>query len=188
MARRKKAAALDVPATADEARLLIEEYVANERILLKARLTTVMFIDALKSELAEQSAPLVIANQARFDAIKAWWEAGGKEVAGKARSAEVGGAKLGFRLTPHALKLKRGITAESVIAWAKSWLDPRGKDFLRTKEELDKAAIIKAAQADTDLAPILKEQGVTISQTDEFFIDTGFDEDAIKKEVAASCE
>ena len=186
MARRKKAAALDVPATAEEARLLIEQYVAAERAILEAKLGCAIVIDDLKSKLAENVAPLVIANKARFDAIKAWWEAGGKDMAGKARSAEFGGAKLGFRMTPYAVNIRRAIKVETVITWVKGWLDPRANDFLRTKEELDKPAIIKAVQADAELKPVLAAQGVTVAQVDEFFLDTGFDEDAIKKELTAS--
>lgn len=185
MARRKDTAA-PAPANAAEATLMLGEYVAIDRDKALERLAAEAAIDAIKAqrdtrlrELESQAAPL-------FAGLKAWWEAGGKdELAKGKRSAEIAGAKIGIRLAPPKVKLKRGLKAEDVVAWLKGLRWTRAKDFLRTKTELDKQAVIKAVLADEDVAFQLAPS-LTVEQADEFFIDTGLDEDALAKEIAAS--
>jgi phage host-nuclease inhibitor protein Gam len=185
MTRRKQTAA-PAPADAAEATLMIGEFVSIERDRALERLAAEAAIDAIKQqrdarlrELESQAAPL-------FAGLKAWWEAGGKdELAKGKRSAEIGGAKIGIRLTPPAVKLKRGVKLGEVVEWLGSLRWVRARDFLRTKVELDRQAVIKAVQAEQDIAEIFAAR-LTIEQTDEFFIDTGLDEDTLRKEAAAS--
>lgn len=185
MARCKQVAA-PAPANAAEAILMIGEFVAIERDKALARLAAEAAIDRVKAqrdsdlrELEARAAPL-------FAGLKAWWEAGGKdELAKGKRSAEIVGAKIGIRLTPPAVKLKRGVKLGDVIIWLSGLRWARAKDFLRTKIELDKQAVIKAVQADAEIAEKFAAF-LTIEQTDEFFIDTGLDEDELKKELAAA--
>lgn len=185
MPRRKQEAA-PAPANATEATLMIGEYVAIERDKALARLAAEAAIDRIKAqrdnelrELEAQAAPL-------FAGLKAWWEAGGKdELAKGKRSAEIAGAKIGIRLTPPAVKPKRGVKLGDVVTWLGSLRWTRAKDFLRTKVELDRQAVIKAVQADAEIAEKFAAY-LTVEQADEFFIDTGLDEDELKKELAAS--
>lgn len=65
------------------------------------------------------------------------------------------------------MKLKRGVKAADVVAWLRSIRWARAKDFLRTRVDLDRAAVIKAVQ------------------TDEFFINTGIEEEELRKELAS---
>lgn len=177
---RKKQAALPVPATIAEARELAAEYVQDERAALGVRLHHETAIDRLKAERDLVLAGIADAQKPRFAALKAWWEAGGKALAGKGRSAELGGAMLGVRLTTPALKLAKGVILLDLISWLSRVVG--GGTFLRTKTELDKQALIKALVEDRPMAGPLGERGVSISQTDEFFIDTGLDEAAARKE------
>lgn len=184
MPRRKQEAA-PTPANATEATLMIGEFVAIERDKALARLAAEAAIDRIKAqrdnelrELEAQAAPL-------FAGLKAWWEAGGKdELAKGKRSAEIAGAKIGIRLTPPAVKFRRGVKASDVIAWLRDLRWARAKDFLRVKVDLDKQAVIKAVSADEEVGDKFAAH-LIIEQTDEFFIDTGLDEDELKKEVAA---
>lgn len=181
MARRKQAA-LTVPASQSEAIALLAEYRAAERRALELRLGYELQIDKFKTE-RDQVLALIAADQApRFAALKAWWEAGGKELAGKRRSAELAGATLGIRLTPPAVKFAKGINAGRIVDWLGRVVG--GTAFLRTKVELDKPAIIKVLSEDGPMAEPLSNQGVTVIQTDEFFIDTQLDERAIRTELA----
>jgi phage host-nuclease inhibitor protein Gam len=165
---------------------MIGEYVSIERDKALARLAAESAIDRIKAqrdnelrELEAQAAPL-------FAGLKAWWEAGGKdELAKGKRSAEVAGAKIGIRLTTPAVKPKRGVKLGDVVAWLGSLRWARAKDFLRTKVELDRQAVIKAVQADAEIAEKFAAY-LTVEQADEFFMDTGLDGDELKKEVAAS--
>ena len=144
MARRKDTAA-PAPASAEEATLMIGEYVAIERDKALERLAAEVAIDRVKQQRDEKLRELEAQAQPLFAGLKAWWEAGGKDqLAFGRRSASVGGAKIGVRLTPPAVKLKRGVKAGDVVAWLGSIRRARAKDFLRIKVDLDKAAVIKA--------------------------------------------
>ena len=175
---RKKQAVLPVPTTTDGARELMAEYVDAERQIARARLVAEQAIDAVK---AERDALIAIyggPNAQRFAALKAWWEAGGKDLAGRKRSAELAGATLGIRLTTPAVKFAKGVKAEAVLAWLGSIRWSEARRFWRTKTELDKQAIIKGAAADEHVAQVFEGKGVTIVQTDEFFIDCRIEEPA----------
>lgn len=185
MARRKQEAA-PAPADAAEATLMMGEFVAIDREIALERLAAAAAIDKITAQRDARLAELQAQAKPLFAGLKAWWEAGGKEEIAKGkRSAEIAGAKIGIRLTPPKVKLKRGVKAEDVVAWLKAFRWVWAKGFLRTKTELDKQAVIKAVQADPKIAAQLIDR-LTVEQADEFFIDTGLDEDELKKELAAS--
>ncbi|WP_296717788.1 host-nuclease inhibitor Gam family protein [Erythrobacter sp.] len=185
MARRKKTSII-APSDAAEAALMICEYVQLDRDQALEKLAAEDAIDRIKAQRDNRLRQLEAQAADLFAGVKAWWEAGGKdELAKGKRSAEVGGAKIGIRLTPAAVKLVRGVKADAVVSWLKGMRWSRAKDFLRTKTELDKQAVIKAVQADEAIATRFAKH-LTVRQVDEFFIDTGLDEDALRKEAAAS--
>lgn len=185
MPRRKKTAVI-APSDASEATLMIGQFVALEREQLLERLAAEDAIDRIKQQRDERLRELEVKAAEIFAGLKAWWESGGKdELAKGKRSTDIAGAKIGIRLTPAAVKLQRGIKVGDVVAWLKGLRWARAKDFLRTKIELDKQAVIKAVQADEDVAARFA-QHLIVQQVDEFFIDTGLDEDAVRKEAATS--
>jgi len=185
MTRRKKNS-VNAPTSAAEATLMVGEYVAIERDKALERLAAEAAIDKIKQQRDDKLRELEAVAADLFEGLKAWWEAGGKdELAFGKRSGQIGGAKIGIRLTPPAVKLKRGVKAADVVIWLRDLRWARAKDFLRTKVDLDKAAVIKAVQADSEVAEKLAGH-LTIEQTDEFFIDTRIDEDELKKELTAS--
>lgn len=178
---RRKGQVLDVPETAEEARAVMVDYIGDERGALRVALHYEMAIDKLKAERDAVLAGIEAAQKPRFAALKAWWEAGGHKALGDTgRSSQLAGAKIGIRLTPPKVKFPRGIMAEGVVAWLKGlrWSDK--VKFLRTKTELDKQAVIKAVLADAQIAARFAGM-LTVEQTDEFFIDAGLDEDAMRK-------
>ncbi len=183
---RRKDTAHPVPQTEAEARELVNDYVALDRRVLAARLRAEQEIDRIKAERDREIAQYQGAQASWFAAIKAWWEAGGKALAGRGRSAELAGAKIGIRLTPPKVKLARGVKVEAVVFWLGSIRWSRAKEFRRTKVELDKPAVIKAVQTEADIRATFEKQGLTVVQDDEFFIDSGLDEDSLRKELAAS--
>lgn len=185
MPRRKDTAA-PAPTSAAEATLMIGEYVQIERDQTLERLAAEAAIDRIKQQRDQRLRELEAEAQPLFAGLKAWWEAGGKdELAKGKRSAELAGAKIGIRLTPPAVKLKRGVKAADVIAWLRDLRWARAKDFLRMKVDLDKQAVIKAVTADEEICNRFAAH-LYIEQTDEFFIDTGIDEDELAKEIAAA--
>ena len=187
MARRKQEAA-PAPADAAEATLMMGEFVAIERDIALEKLAAAAAIDKIEAQRDARLAELQAQAKPLFAGLKAWWEAGGKEEIAKGkRSAALAGAKIGIRTTPPKVKLKRGVKLGDVIAWLKDLPFGEGTDFLRTKTELDKQAVIKAIHADADPEAIeLFGTRLAVEQADEFFIDTGLDEDELKKELATS--
>jgi phage host-nuclease inhibitor protein Gam len=186
MARRKQEAA-PAPTSTAEATLMVSEFVQIERYKALERLAAEAAIDKIKAQRDQRLAELEAEAKPLFAGLKAWWEAGGKEELAKGkRSAELAGAKIGIRLTPPKVKLPRSFKDADVVAWLKTLHWSRAKDFLRTKIDLDKQAIIKALPADAEALRIFAGAGVSVEQKDEFFIDTGLDEEALKNEITAS--
>jgi len=183
---RRKASAAPAPTSTAEATLMMGEFVQIERDKALERLSAEAAIDRIKAQRDQRLAELEAEAKPLFAGLKAWWEAGGKdELAKGKRSAELGGGKIGIRLTPPAVKFQRGVKPADVIAWLRDLRWARAKDFLRTKIDLDKQAVIKAVSADEEIGDRFAAH-LFVVQTDEFFIDTGLDEDELKKEVAAS--
>ena len=185
--RRKKAEAAIVPANRAEAEAMLQDYVAIERDQLAARLLAEIEIDAIKARRDGRIAELEEERSSIFAGIKAWWEAtGAREVAGNRRSAELANAMIGIRKTPPAVKLARKVKAADVLSWLASLRWSRAKEFRRVKVDLDRQAIIKAVQADPQIRATFLKVGVSVEQVDEFFIDAGLDEEAVRKEIAAA--
>lgn len=182
---RKKSLALPVPETRAAAAELAAEYVTADRRMLEIKVGYELQIDRLKAERDRILAGLATEQQSRFAQLKAWWEAGGKALAGKKRSAEFAGAQIGTRLTPPAVKFAKGVKAENVIAWLKSVRWSKASQLLRTKVELDKPAIIKCVADSQGEQDLLAQAGVTVEQIDEFFIDTGLSEEDARQRLAA---
>lgn len=184
MTRRKKIA-LVVPASAEEATLLLAEYVGRERDALEVRLRAEQRIGAIEAARDVDLARFQAEQEVAFLSLKAWWEAGGRELAKDRRSVELAGAKIGLRLTPPKVKFAKGVKAEAVVTWLRGLRWRRKKDFLRTKVELDKQAIIKAAQDDEAVAKKFVDM-LAVLQDDEFFVDAGLDEDGMRAALAGA--
>lgn len=185
MPRRKQQAA-PAPADVAEATDYLARFVRLERNKLLIRLGAERKIDAIKQERDREVALLADLQTPLFTGLKAWWEAGGKdEIARGKRSAELAGAKIGIRLTPPAVKPRRGVKLADIVTWLQGLRWARKKEFLRPKVKLDKSAVIKAVMADEAIAKRFAAH-LTVEQVDEFFIDTGLDEEALKKDLAAS--
>lgn len=181
---RRKQEALEVPASETEAMELLRSYCDGEHAIMALRLSAEGEMGAIARRRDDALAVIAVEQDKRFRSLKAWWEAGGSKLAGRARSIELTGIRIGLRLTPPKVKFARGVNALAVVEWLKGLRWARKKDFLRTKTELDRQAVIKAALADKAIAATF-EQKLTIVQDDEFFIDAGLDEEAMRKAMVA---
>ncbi len=85
-----------------------------------------------------------------------------------AKSIELSNCVIGFRMNPPSVAKKRGITWEAVVGLFKG--KKALKDFVKVKEDVDKAAILKS-QTDTKIVKALAEVGVTIEQDEQFYVD-----------------
>lgn len=183
---RRKNETVHVPADKAEAEQMIAEYTELERSKMLEELAADEAIAKVKEQRSTRLTELEAEARPLFAGLKAWWETGGKdEVAGRKRSAELGSATIGIRLTPPTLKTERKVTFATVLEWLTSLRWSRRSEFLRHKVELNKEAISKAIRSEPAIAEKFKGR-LRVDQVDEFFIDTGLDAETLKTETAAS--
>jgi phage host-nuclease inhibitor protein Gam len=178
---RRKQPAMAVPTSDAEALALLNRYVGEERRLRGVA----AFADAEIATIEQRrDADLAAAGKVqreRFAAIKAWWEAGGKDrfAKGKNRSARLAGARIGVRTGMPQVKLPKGIKVETFISWFTGIRDGGAllRRFVRQKPSIDKDAIIAAfggkTKEDAIAETLLRDREVDVIQLDEFFIDVG---------------
>ncbi|PXW78984.1 phage host-nuclease inhibitor protein Gam [Blastomonas natatoria] len=190
MAKRRKAAAVEAPQTRGEAIALAQLYVEAERTASWSQQLLDDQIAKAKADHARRMENIEPHLQHAFTGLRAWWAANSAELTkGKRRSIELGPVTLGERTGMPKLKLPKGMNAEAALAWLKGlrWKGARG--FIRTKEELDKEAVIKALRAPAD-APqyaqaarkLFSDGEFKVVQAEEFFIRTGEPESPIDME------
>lgn len=171
---RRKQAALAVPTTDEGAIALLATYSEVERAVRLSAEDADAAIAAAKRRhdgLVAECAPL---QRERFAALKSWWEAGGgKRTAGRNRSAELAGAKIGTRLSPRSVRLPRGTKADAIVDWLRELRWVSASRFFRVKFTLDKDAILAAWPDEPHTREVFQGKGVTVDQDDEFFIDVG---------------
>lgn len=171
---RRKQAALPVPATDEGAIALIGVYSDVERSIREAAERADEKIAAAKAEFDTFVAGVAPEQKDRFAAIKSWWEAGGAtRMAGKKRSADVAGAKIGTRLSTMSVRMPKGVKVEAIVEWLRGLRWTGASRFIRTKYELNKDALIDAWDGEADTRKVFEEKGVRVTQADQFFIDVG---------------
>ncbi|MEL7784045.1 host-nuclease inhibitor Gam family protein [Citromicrobium bathyomarinum] len=185
---RRKQESVHVPANKAEAEDMVAEFTELDRQRLLERLAADEAIDRVKAQCAEAVAVIDAEMQPIFAGLQAWWEAGGKEELAKGkRSANLGHAKIGIRLSTPSLKFRRGTKAAEFLDWLLSLRLAGKAKFLRVpKTQLDRNAIIKEMRTGGPVADSFAKAGAVVEQTDEFFIDTGLDVETVRKESAAS--
>ncbi|QUM72170.1 host-nuclease inhibitor Gam family protein [Sphingopyxis granuli] len=171
---RRKQPALAVPATDEEAIAMIAAYGDVERAIRTSAEKADAIASAAKAEhdtFVAEAAPL---QREAFAALKSWWEAGGAgRMAGKRRSADLAGAKIGTRLGNKSVRLPRGTKIDAIVEYLRGLRWMGSSRFVRTKYSLDKDAIIAAWPDEADTRKVFEDKGVTVDQDDEFFIDVG---------------
>lgn len=174
---RRKSAPQNAPSTLPEAIAIIERYlglIAQIEELKASADESILKIQTLRDQM---SAPLKAQTDDLFLQLRAWWGVAGPEITGgKTKSTELAGALIGERTTTPSLKLPKGMKAEDAVAFIKSLVDdfPGLDGLVRVKTELEKPAIIKLLRSSTAVGPAvdrIKEEGFSVAQREEFFID-----------------
>lgn len=86
----------------------------------------------------------------------------------EAKSIELSNCVIGFHTNPPSIGKKRGITWDAVVGIFKA--NKLLKTFVRVKEEVDKAALLKE-KTNAKLMKLLEPIGVTIEQEESFYVD-----------------
>ncbi|PZP38696.1 MAG: hypothetical protein DI598_20460 [Pseudopedobacter saltans] len=84
------------------------------------------------------------------------------------KSLELAACTIGFRTTPPSVGKIKGVTWDGIISLLKG--KKNLKQFVAVKEAVDKAAILKV-QTDAKIMRELTTIGVTIEQSEQFFVE-----------------
>lgn len=167
---RRKAPLVDAIASIEEARTVAGHYAAIDADIAAIEAERKIRLAEINADCDQRIAGRSDHLAVHFRRLKAWWEAGGSDIAGKNKSAELGGVNIGTRTPPHSLTWAKGKKIGDLVADLKRRRWGAVKKFLRVKTELNKDALIDALKADEREAQVLVKMGFGLSQKDEFFI------------------
>jgi phage host-nuclease inhibitor protein Gam len=176
MSARKKKPSISVPNTQAEAERLLFQIGAAQRAVtvIQARMNDAL--SAARAEFESEALPLNAAIEADFSALQAWAEAHRTELLdGKTKTVRLATGELSWRKTPPSVRLTK---PEEVLKRLK---DLGLSRFVRTKEEIDKEAMLGEPDA------VKHVKGVTIAQKEEF-VAQPFEETIERAEASATSE
>jgi len=174
---RRKAPSQAAPSTLPEAIAMIEAYLSLLGAIELGKADADAAIARIQATRDELVAPAQAAADDLFLQLRAWWAVAGSEMTkGERKSIELAGAMIGDRTTTPALKLPKGMKVANAVDFIQSIVAsfPGAADLLRVKTELEKPAIIRLLRNATATGPVvdrIRDEGFTVSQRDEFFID-----------------
>ena len=153
-----KKAVIPVPKNLEEAARFLAEIGQEQRATDKIRSGLNAKVDELKAKAMADDEPHQKKISQLVEGLFAYAEANRAELTdgGKRKTVEVPTGTFGWRMTPPAVKLR---DVELILESLKSLKLER---FIRTKEEIDKEAILKEPNVATTV------KGVSISQHEEF--------------------
>lgn len=158
--KRMKAVAVAVPASQAEAEQLLADIGRLQRQVVRTEAEMNDMLISVKDKFEKLAQPLNEQIEAKFQSLHIWAEAHrGELLKGKLKTVRLSTGELLWRNTPPAVKFKRGIKAEVVIAAFKAaGLD----DLVRTVEEVNKDAIL------ADPKRVARISVIEIKQREEF--------------------
>ncbi|MBU2219656.1 host-nuclease inhibitor Gam family protein [Patescibacteria group bacterium] len=153
-----KKAVIPVPKSLDEAAQFLAQIGKEQRATDEIKSGLNAEVDELKAKAMADSEPHQEKVSRLVEGLFAFAEAHRDELTenGKRKTVEVPTGTFGWRMTPPAVKLR---DVEAILENLKSL---KLKRFIRTKEEVDKEAMLK----EPDVAKTVK--GVSISQHEDF--------------------
>jgi len=157
---KRPAAPHPVPQSRDEANAAIRQIGIDQRELVRIEANMNDEIAAVREKYEANAQPLREAIAARIDALQVWCEANRASLTrdGKVKSAQLPAGEVAWRTTPPSVAV-RGL--EAVL----TRLHVMGlTQFIRTKEEVNKEAILETPPAH----PVRAVDGIHISQREEF--------------------
>jgi len=177
---RMRSPAQRAPQNSNQARTLLKRFAdldAQETLVQAARDEA---IARANQKADEELVTIVAAKKDIIKQLKPWWAASFEVLTGgKRKSIELGGCMLGFRLGQPTVSYAEGTDKDAAAA-----LRAMGDDFagyVRVSYAPDKAAIMKALEAEADLPPSddggeavakpLHDMGFSIKQTESFFVE-----------------
>lgn len=159
---KRNAVTVSVPQTRDDANTAIRLIGLDQRELARIEANMNDELAAVRERYEASASPLRDAIQSRIDGVHMWAEANRAALTrdGKVKTAQLPAGELAWRTTPPSVTV-RGL--EAVL----TRLHTMGlKDFIRTKEEINKEAILETPTAH----PIRSVEGISVTQREEFVV------------------
>lgn len=174
---KKQNPATAIPATRDEVEAILADRARDVATLEQL----IASLEGQITELRAKAQPTITAVEARVSeatkAVKAWADDHRAEFPAGSKSLELVHATLAYRTTPPAVALLRGWNEDKAVAHMAALGIPFQR-FIRTKLELDRAAVLAAADAGTQAFTTESTDGVALSlvglkiqQTERFAIE-----------------
>jgi phage host-nuclease inhibitor protein Gam len=157
---KQDAASFPIPQTKDEVVSAIAEIGRRQRERERIQAEMNDRLSTLRQEYETQAAPHGEAIRALFQGIQTWCESHREELTlgGKVKTANLPSGEIRWRMRPPRVSIR---AAEQVLESLKSLGLNR---FVRTKEEINKDAILAEPEA------IIAIKGISISQSEDFVI------------------
>jgi phage host-nuclease inhibitor protein Gam len=170
----KTTAAVAVPQDREE----VQQWISNLGKMQRERAGVTNDMNDLIAPITEQFAPIIAAKLAEeerlLEGIQTWCEANKADLTKDAKTVNLVTGEICWRKNPPSVAFKRGIKLDEIIAHIKQL--KLGKLFVRTKEEVDKEAILSAD--DKTKAKLTKAGTIKIVTDSETFAVTPFEQSA----------
>ncbi len=155
-----KQAALKAPQTIEQVVAAVAEIGRHQRE--RARLETEMndALAIIRQKFEEQAQPMAEQIRVLSHGVQAWCEAHRKEITenGKTKTVTLPSGEVKWRKSPPKVNIR---STKDVLAYFKKW---GMEEFIRTKEEINKEAILAKREAVAGI------KGVSVSDSEDFVI------------------
>ena len=162
----KKTKTTHAPQTLDDVERLLGELAICDATRRRALAEMDAEIKTVRDRYAADLDALDAAQKALEDEIASWAELH-KEAFGEKRSLVLTHGAIGWRLGNPAVRLKPRVKAEQALQMVKDRLP----QYVRTTEELDKAALLAAFSGKALTAEDLAACGLRVAQTERFYVE-----------------
>lgn len=163
----RKAIVLPTVPNREEMASTLHEYAKTDAAIRKMEAEMDQKIADVRKKYEQSLTEMKESQEDRMKQVHMWAENNRDDFDDK-KSLDLVHAVIGFRTGNPAVKAQKGFTLVSCLNLLKK---NNHTQFIRTKEELDKEAIL-AKRTDAETLAIIGEAGLEISQTETFFIDT----------------
>lgn len=153
--------------TREEMTATLHDYAITDASIRKMEADMDQEIADVRKKYEKSLTDLKESQEKRMEEVHLWAQNNREDFDAK-KSLDLVHAVIGFRTGNPAVKAQKGFTLVSCLNLLKK---NKHTEFIRTKEELDKEAIL-AKRTDEATLKIISEAGLEISQTETFFIDT----------------
>lgn len=138
--KRMKTVAVAVPASQAEAEQILADIGRLQRQVVKTEAEMNDVLLGIKDKFEKLAQPLNEQIESKFQALHIWAEAHRHELLkGKLKTVKLSTGELQWRFTPPAVKFKRGVKVETIVAQLES---EHLYDLVRTVKEVNKEMIL----------------------------------------------